>query len=100
MDVFKFEDLNKINDYTVLTDTLNNYKGVIPKYLLPFVDLQVYYDNLKQSKVYDKVQEEYYQIRINRKKSNNREQYDNEEFIEWLKDNKTINELLISLIQK
>lgn len=97
MSGFKLNDLNKINDYERLTNALNMYNGVLPKFLRVFVDNGVYEENLRKNNTYDKVQDEYYQIRINRKKSKNHNEFDINELDTWLDNNKEIEKLLIDL---
>lgn len=74
-------------------DYLNKYKGVLPKYLLGVIDINKYDDNLKRLGLYDKIYDEYYNIRIERLKSNKKD-YDLIEFKKWLKDNPEFKELL------
>ena len=79
---------------TELLDVLNHYEGVLPKYLLYFVDITEYNRNLERLGLYDKVYDEYYRIRIERKKSDDPTRYDDDEFDEWLKKNPKIRKLL------
>lgn len=74
-------------------DYLNKYEGVLPKYLLGVIDINKYDDNLKRLGLYDKIYDEYYNIRIERLKSNKKD-YDLIEFKKWLKDNPEFKELL------
>ena len=80
-----------------LLEALVTFEGVLPKYLLLLLDpvnLQRYYDNLKDKGVYDSVIDGYYDVRVNRKRSSDREQFDTDEYVDWLKHHKDIAKLI------
>ena len=80
-----------------LTKALVEYEGVLPLYLrLCLVDnlLLEYDENLRKKGLYDEVYSEYYTIRVNRKKSNDRGQFDKDEYDAWLEDNPQFKDLI------
>lgn len=80
-----------------LVKALVEYDGVLPLYLrLCLVDnlLLEYDENLRRKGLYDDVYDEYYTIRVNRKQSDDREQFDKDEYDAWLEDNPQFQDLI------
>lgn len=77
-----------------IIDRLNNYEGVLPKYLLSYIDFTVYEEHLKEVGIYEDTYREYNRIRLERKKSDDREKYDEDEYKNWLKLNPEFEDLL------
>ena len=94
----KITDLKDITPTEELVEALSSHNGVIPKALILFRDTDKYEENLKELGIYDEVMGEYYEIRVNRKKSNNKSEFDKKEFEDWLKDNNEFEDILRSSI--
>ena len=60
-----------------LKNKLTHHKGIIPIYLIPLIDRREYDNNLKKHGIYEEVYEEYNQIRLNRKRSKDKEKFGN-----------------------
>ena len=96
----KIEDLKKITLNDNLVESLTYHNGVIPKALILFIDSIKYTDNLKKLGTYDEVMEEYYQIRVARKKSDDKNKFDIDEFDNWLKHNSKFEEIILSSLNQ
>ena len=82
---------------TDLITELTHYTGTLPiflKLLLTPSDLEVYDNNLKKKGVYDKVYDEYYAIRLELKRAEDKEEYRVNQYKSWVKDNPSFKKLI------
>ena len=100
-DDFNIKDLRDIEITDELDDYLTNYIGVLPKYLLLFItDYSQYENNLQQHGKYEETMKEYYRIRVERKKSEDKKLYDEKQLQEFLQANPKIKQILINSKKK
>lgn len=92
--MIKFHDLYDIKWDDELFEYLTNYEGVLPKYLLFFINVLEYDENLKNKGLYDDVYKEYYTIRMNRLHAKDKDEFDDNELNVWLNENPKFIELI------
>ena len=79
--------LDDIQPSEELSQELNQHIGIIPIYLIPFMNFLEYKKNLKKHKEYIGIMKEYHQIRNEYNNVKNKTKFREEQLTRWLQKN-------------